>query len=328
MKYFQDVTIQPKILKRFAQSIIYNRLAHAYLFYGPEGCGKEAIAIEIAKALNCNDNKSRPCNSCSSCNKINQLKHPDIKFIFPISVSWSIEDINERKNLKASNPYSRIDLSGNAVISIDRVRELKNESKYAPYEAIKKVFIISDADKLTRESANSLLKLLEEPPENLLIIIITTTRDSILETIRSRCHMVYFPHLSYSEALSIVTKYRSDTEEVKRAVHIAQGNLKVIFQILENNIDEKGKLFYEYLKAIAIDNPFTLMETVDKLTKKRDKNFLMDILNLLILWFEDVMHLKTFGIESEVINLDYKHSGPTAIALPAGTLLMVGGLRT
>jgi DNA polymerase-3 subunit delta' len=221
-------------------------------------------------------------------------------------VSWSIEDIKERKNLKATNPYLKVDLTGNTVISIDRVRELKNESKYAPYEGTKKVYILSDADKLTRESANSLLKLLEEPPENLLIIIITTSVKSILETIRSRCHMVYFPGLSYSEALAIVTKYRPNTEEVQRAVHIAQGNLKAIFQMLENNIEEKNKLFYEYLKAIAIGNPLTLMEIVDKLTKKRDKNFLMDILNLLMLWFEDVIHLQNFGIESEVINIDFK----------------------
>ena len=306
MKYFQDVNIQQRILERLTQSIINERLAHAYLFYGQEGCGKEALAFEIAKAVNCNNNNLRPCNSCDSCNKILQLKHPDVKFIFPISNNWSIDDIKERINLKASNPYSKIDLSGHTIISIDRIRELKNESKYATYEAVKKVYIISDADKLTRESANSFLKLLEEPPANLLIILITTSVNSILETIRSRCHLIYFPPLSYSEALSIVTKYRPDTDEVQRAVHMAQGNLKAIFQMLENNIEQKSQLIYEYMKAIAGGNPLSIMEIVDMLTKRRDKNFLMDILNLLTLWFQDVMHLVALGIDTEIINVDFK----------------------
>jgi DNA polymerase-3 subunit delta' len=208
LEYFSSTKIQPQVLERLRQSIINNRLAHAFLFYGPEGCGKEAIAIELAKALNCQDDKSRPCNQCTSCHKINHLNHPDIKFVFPISNSWSMEEMKERQRKKAENLYSKIDLSGHTLISIEKVRDLKNESKYAPYEAIKKVFILSDADKMTRESANSFLKLLEEPPDNLLLILITSSLKGILDTIRSRCQRIYFPQLSFEEALYVVEKYR------------------------------------------------------------------------------------------------------------------------
>jgi DNA polymerase-3 subunit delta' len=306
VEYFKHITIQSKAIERIEQSMTNDRLAHAYLFYGQEGCGKEAIALEVAKALNCHDDKSRPCNSCPSCKKISQFNHPDVKFIFPTSSSWSLNDLKEKLNLKAKNPYSKMDLSGHVITSIERIRELKNESKYAPYEADRKVYIISDADKMTRESSNAFLKLLEEPPENLFIILTTSFINSILETIRSRCHLIYFPSLTYEEALSVVKSYQNVDGETQKIIHIAQGNLKAIFQLLQQDIEEKRKMVYEYLRAVASDNALNLMEIVDTITKQRDKNFLMDILNLLILWFKDALQLVYLGMDTEIINIDFK----------------------
>jgi DNA polymerase-3 subunit delta' len=306
VKYFEHITIQSKAIKKIKQSLTNYRLAHAYLFYGQEGCGKDAIALEVAKALNCHNNDSRPCNSCSSCKKISQFNHPDIKYIFPTSSSWSLNEIKDKLNLKAVNPYSKIDMSGHAIISIERIRELKNESKYAPYEADRKVYIISDADKMTRESSNSFLKLLEEPPENLFIILTTSFINSVLETIRSRCHMIYFPTLTYESALSVVKKYQNVDDETQKIIHIAQGNLKAIFQLLQQDVEEKRQMVYEYLRAVASGNVLNLIEIVDTITKQRDKNFLMDILNLLILWFKDALQLVYLGMDTEIINIDFK----------------------
>ena len=96
MDYFKDLTIQKAIRDRFSKSLIAGRLAHAYLFYGPEGGGKEAIALELAKALNCENDKFRPCNGCPSCKKISQLKHPDVKSIIPEAKSWKPEAIQRK----------------------------------------------------------------------------------------------------------------------------------------------------------------------------------------------------------------------------------------
>ena len=83
MEFFKEIGIQSSVIERFSNGLKTGRLAHAYLFYGPEGGGKEAIAFEIAKALNCENEVTKPCNECPPCIKINQLKHPDIKFIIP-----------------------------------------------------------------------------------------------------------------------------------------------------------------------------------------------------------------------------------------------------
>jgi DNA polymerase-3 subunit delta' len=304
--YFKEVTIQASVKDRFAKSIANNRLAHAYLFYGPEGVGKEATALEIAKALNCRDDKNRPCNNCPSCFKINQFKHPDVKFVIPEAKNWKPEDLQKKYKLKTENPYSRVDLSGSTSVSIDKIRELKNEAKFTPYEAKKKVYIVTEAEKMTRESANSFLKLLEEPPDTLLIIMINSSLNTILDTIKSRCQVVYFPPLSTEEVLTIVSKYREISDHDRKVVQIAQGNLKYIFEIIDQGIDEKRQMVYNFLRATAAGSAIKLQEVGDSIAQRRDKNFLLDVLNLLILWFKDVISIVSSRQKSQIINIDFE----------------------
>ena len=306
VEYFKDLTIQSLVRERFSKNLKNGRLAHAYIFYGPEGAGKEAMALEIAKALNCEHESIKPCNECPPCTKINQLKHPDVKFIFPEAKSWNPQDIQNKYHQKADNPYSRIEYSGTTSISIEKIRDLKNEAKYTPYEALKRVFIITEAEKMTREGANSFLKLLEEPPDNLIIILINCTLSTILDTIKSRCQIVYFPSLSIDEALSVVKNYRDISDEDHKLVRISQANLKTLFDILDQEIDEKRKLVYEFLKAAASGNSFKIQEAIDMITQRRDKNFLLEVLNLLILWFQDTIHLISTQDKSGLVNVDYE----------------------
>lgn len=306
MAYFKDLTIQSVVKDRFSKNLANGRIAHAYLFYGPEGAGKEAFALEIAKALNCQNESVKPCNECPSCTKINQLKHPDIKLIIPEAKSWSTQDIQKKYQLKSENPYSRIDYSGTTSITIEKIRELKNEAKYTPYEARKKVFILTESEKMTREGANSFLKLLEEPPDNLIIILINSSLSTILDTIKSRCQIVYFPPLSNDEAISVLKKFRDISEDDHKIVRISQGNLKNIFEILDQDIDEKRTLVYQFLKASASGSAMKIQEVVDAIAQRRDKNFLMEVLNLLILWFKDTIHLVATEDHTNIVNVDFE----------------------
>ncbi|MCK4754082.1 MAG: DNA polymerase III subunit delta' [Calditrichia bacterium] len=306
MDFFKELTIQTAVKDRFCKSMTTGRLAHAYLFYGPEGGGKEAFALEIAKALNCQNEAKRPCNECPSCTKISQLKHPDVKFIIPEAKKWNSQDIQKKYQLKAENPYSRIEYTGTTSISIEKIRDLKNEAKYTPYEGQKKVFILTEAEKITREGANSFLKLLEEPPENLIIILINSSLSTILDTIKSRCQIVYFPTLSFEEALLVVNKYRDISDDERKLVRISQGNLKNIFEILDQEIDDKRKIVYDFLKASASGSAIKILEVVDLIAQRRDKNFLLDILNLLILWFKDTIHIISVDDRAEIINVDFE----------------------
>ena len=306
MEYFKDHIAQPAVIERLTKSFLNNRIAHAYLFYGLEGGGKESFALEFAKALNCEDDNARPCNVCSSCLKIGQLNHPDIKFIFPESKNWTSKDIQKKYQLKADNPYLRIEAIGPTSISIDRIRELKNEAKFTPYEANRKVFIITDVEKMRRESANSFLKLLEEPPDNLLIILIASSLNTILDTIKSRCQIVYFPAFTVESALQILGQYRSVSEKDREVVQIAQGNLKEIFDLIDQENEDKRKIVYDFLKAAARGSSYELHKTIDSISQRKDKNFLLDILNLLILWFKDTIRLISSPEKLQVINIDYE----------------------
>jgi DNA polymerase-3 subunit delta' len=280
------------------------RLAHAYIFYGQEGAGKEAFALELAKALNCESNESRPCQTCPSCQKISRMQHPDVRYIFAMSKQMTSDEISAILKLKASNPYIGLPISGHKNISIDQIRELKNEAKYAPYEAQKRIFIIYGADYFSREAANSFLKLLEEPPQDLIIILIADDFQNLLDTIRSRCQPVYFPAFEDAEVTAIARQYSDHQEDIVPQIRIARNNVKKVFEMLGSDYDEKRQLVYSFIKSAAADQALNVSQQVELMTQKRDKNYVLELLDLLILWMRDAVHFQTLNDRQDFVNID------------------------
>ncbi len=308
MDLFGQSFVQNRIKTIFSQSISSDRLAHAYIFYGSEGSGKEAFAFELAKALNCSSSEQRPCGLCPSCIKISHLSHPDVKFIFAVSKQISSDEISQFLKIKTANPYSALPITGHKNIPIDTIRELKNEAKYAPYEAGKRFFIISGAEYFSREAANSFLKLLEEPPDDLMIILITDDYHALLDTIRSRCQPVHFPQFNDEEIGQIIQRYSPTEKDIAPLIRIARNNVKKIFELLDSDYDEKRQLIYGFIKSVAADNILPISQTIDQMTQKRDKNYVVELLDLLILWLRDALHYLILKDRQELINLDYAES--------------------
>lgn len=306
MTYFNESIIQPRVKDFFVHSLESERLAHAYIFYGAEGRGKEAFALEMAKALNCTSDGNKPCNTCPSCTKINHLSHPDIKFIFPLSKQTPPERQTEIRKEKAQNPYLPIEVSGHKSISIEEIRTLKNEAKYASFETGKRVFIIYGAEYFSREAANSFLKLLEEPPENLYIFLITDDIGSLLDTIRSRCQPIYFPEFQDEEITKILEKYKIDLTDIQKRIRMSQHNIKKIFHSVYSDNNTLQQQVYEFLRAVAAGNFFSVSVIIDQLGQKRDKNTVMEFLNLIILWFRDSMHFLILGKSADFVNIDFE----------------------
>ncbi len=308
MEYFPAAVIQDRIKDFFVHSIEHERLAHAFIFYGEEGRGKEAFALELAKALNCEAEDRRPCNQCASCTKINHLNHPDVKVLFPVTSRTKATELKELFRAKAENPYSPTDVVGHKNIAIEKIRELKREATYAPFEARKRFFIIAGAEYMAREASNSFLKLLEEPPENLIIILITRDYHNLLDTIRSRCQSVYFPEFSGQQMKEIINRYQTVDQDLDVLIRISRFNLKKVYRLLHSAYQQQREVVYEFLKALASGNMFLTAQIIDRITQKRDKNYILEILDLLVLWLQDALHVQILGTKAQLLNLDFEEA--------------------
>lgn len=305
MKYFTQTVVQERVKDFFIHAIENNRLAHAYIFYSPYGAGKEAFAFELAKALNCTSESERPCGECSSCKKIAALSHPDIKYIFPLKKETKTDVIIDLVKQKAQNPYAALPLIGHVNIPIEMMRSLKEEAKYAPYEARMRFFIISGAEFLAGPAANSFLKLLEEPPKNLMIILIAEKLDTLLDTIRSRCQPLYFPNFTNDEIIKIVEKYESIDDSINAKIAVAQNDIEKVFDLLYSDTATELELVYNYLRALVLGDFLKVSKIVDEMVSRRDKRHALEILNHILLWFKDAFHYRLTGERAAIVNPDY-----------------------
>ncbi|GAB4337168.1 MAG: AAA family ATPase [Calditrichia bacterium] len=294
---FSTVVGHAPIQNRILTAIKSNRLPHAYLFYGNEGTGKDAMAIEVAKLINCDQGPLHVCGNCTNCKKIANLQHPDIRFIFPIPSSSNVklEEIGAAIQQKAENPYRRYHFpKKNVFIGIDTIRDLKNEAKFKLYEGRKKVFIISEADEMRPEAANALLKMLEEPPDNVMLILTTSKIHRLLPTIRSRCQLVHFPKLPGDFALKVLQRYlQPPPENLPKILRLAQDNIKLAFDFVEQDVLEMRNDAVDFLrKLVLIEKSRDLQEHINKITDSKDRKAMGLILYFILTWFRDAIQLK------------------------------------
>jgi len=160
---------QEQIINYLRDAIGHGTMAHAYLLVGPAHIGKMTLALELASALNC-EQACPPCRLCRVCQRIEQGKHPDVIVI----------DKNSGREAKDRKKATEI--------GIDTIREvLQRGASLPPYEGRYKIFIIDNADLMSNEAANCLLKTLEEPPQHIVILLLTSEEKALLQTIVSRC---------------------------------------------------------------------------------------------------------------------------------------------
>ncbi|HUJ11560.1 MAG TPA: DNA polymerase III subunit [Verrucomicrobiae bacterium] len=181
---FSDVSQQPTVGEQLRRSLERGRLAHAYLFTGPRGSGKEAMARTLTKALNCLQRDQDCCPEdgplCDSCRRINDNAHPDVYWIRPESKSRRIQVDQMREFMKAVNLRSS---SGGV-----------------------KVGIIVDAECMNEEASNAFLKTLEEPPAQTIIVLLSSTPQRLPPTILSRCLRIPFGQVAETEASTDAAK--------------------------------------------------------------------------------------------------------------------------
>ncbi|MCI8482148.1 MAG: DNA polymerase III subunit delta' [Clostridia bacterium] len=160
---FESLIGNEQVKNLLSNIIEGNKTTHSYLFLGPSGIGKTLFAKEFGKMILCSS-QHKPCNNCKSCLQFEENNQPDFSLIEP-------ED---------------------DVIKIDTIRKMQAHLLEKPIISSKKVYLIKDADKMTKEAGNCLLKTLEEPPTFVVIILIASNESALLNTLRSRCMKIQF----------------------------------------------------------------------------------------------------------------------------------------
>lgn len=295
-----------------------NRLAHAYVFSGPEGVGKDAVAIELAKVLNCEHGTITSCESCPSCAKFGSLQHPNLHLIFALPVGkgetagdsptekLSGEDLaslREQVVLKAKNPYHKIVLSKASTIKVNSIRGIRTSSALTSYGSGKKVFVVMDAEQLNDEASNALLKTVEEPHENTLLILTTAHPDLLLPTIVSRCQQIRFDYLRDVEIQQALQQRENlDAEKASLFARIANGSYSRALELMSSTLLEQRKASVDYLRSALRRSRVELFQTIDQIVSGSERAEIEEFLNILQSWLRDAAALQEGS--DKVINVD------------------------
>ncbi|HBM79420.1 MAG: DNA polymerase III subunit delta' [Clostridiales bacterium] len=273
---FEDIVGQNNIIKYLKNTIANKRVFHAYLFCGPDGIGKSIVASVFARTLNCANKGLNPCGTCPSCIKARDGNHPDITDLRPASKSISVNDI----------------------------RELQINMQKKPYEDGVKVYIIHEAEKMTEQAQNALLKILEEPPEHVIIILLTFNQYLLLNTIRSRCQILKFSRAP-EKAIEDYLIFRKQVPE--REARFASAFSGGIFQkAVEFIADDKLKADRNDVIKLSLNiykkDKIDVLSYVDYFTENKDN--IMSILDIMVSLFRDILIYKESGSKRYIINLD------------------------
>ncbi len=323
-------SLQKRVLQKAVAS---DRLAHAYLFSGPEGTGKESVAFELAKVLNCEYRSAAKeggsCGSCRSCREIDAFMHQDIEYVFPVesvlfdtvdpskTESKRISDAKERYHelieQKKLNPYCTPAMDRAMGILTEQVITLQQKASFMPAGKGKKVFILSQPEKLLASAANKLLKLLEEPPAHVLFILVSSRPEKVLPTIRSRCQVLSFSRITSSDLDKWLRESHPELQDDMRQfiINFSRGNLRVAVDLVNSMADGDTSAFegliirdraIEFLRRVL--SPGKLAEAItmmEDLSKNLGKQELVALLGSLLLFFQDIRH-KTIDPDWQSLN--------------------------
>ncbi len=268
MPNFEEIIGHKQMIEHLKNAIQLDKVSHAYIFEGEKGCGRKTVAEAFAAALQCEHQKegTDACGTCKSCRQAASKNHPDI-----------IHIVHEKPNS----------------IGVEEIRQqVVNDIQIKPYNGKYKIYIISEAEKMTAQAQNALLKTIEEPPAYGIIILLTDNASSLLPTILSRCVV-----LSMKPAAdNLVRKYLMEHVHIPDyqadlCVAFAQGNVgKAIRLATSENFNEIKATALHLLKNAKDMEMNEMIASVKAVSEF--KIDISDYLDLLAVWYRDVLYFK------------------------------------
>jgi len=308
---FDQIAGNQRVKELLRRTLESRRVPGALLFSGEEGIGKKLFALEIAKALNCRSPLGvEACDVCSSCARISKLNYPQS------------DDSDDWKDIIWTDHTDvGMVVAPKRVLLVNQMRQIEREANYRPFEGKARIFLIEDADKFNDQSANALLKVLEEPPPTSHLILITSRPAMLLPTVRSRCQMIRFSPLTVNE----IEQYLLQTKTASRAqarlrARLAHGS---IGRALESDIESFKRQrdgMFKVIEALASDDRALLLLSSEELNsggQKDDYESSLDILETLI---RDTLMLSLGVQDHQIVNDDLRSQlAKVAESINAGT---------
>lgn len=262
---FDEIVGHDHIKEHLKRAVTENKPFHAYIFLGDQGVGKETIATTFAAALQCRAEGEHPCKTCPSCHQIETHNNPDVIMVKRERSSIGVEEISE---------------------------QLCNTMDIKPFQSPYKIYIVPEAEKMTEPAQNKLLKTIEEPPEYGIVILMTDNLSALLTTIQSRCLTLEFRPLAMATVEDFLkTQLQVPDYLAKASATFAQGNLGKAMRYAKSEefLERKDKI-------LSLLRNVEKMELTEMMTVIKDlgtqKEELRDYIDLMILWYRDVLLFK------------------------------------
>ena len=268
---FNDVLSQTRAAEHLQQAMRADRVAHAYVFRGPDGVGKAKMALTFAAALLCSEVPADSCGHCRDCMRVAGGNHPDVDLI--------------------EHP------TGKRYINIEQIRRLSDAAHRTNVESNWHVFIIRDAERMQMEAQNALLKTLEEPLPGRVLILVASRPDRLLPTILSRCHHLRFQPLEHAHMMQVLEGAETGLErtEIERVVACAGGSAGRAMLLLRTDALALCDDLLPRVEALRTTQAFALAEEIQEAASGKDEKLegrrehVRLILDLLTAYYRDVV---------------------------------------
>ncbi|NTW06001.1 MAG: DNA polymerase III subunit delta' [Peptococcaceae bacterium] len=275
MILFKDIIGQGETIRTLRGAIEAQRVAHAHIFSGPKGVGKMTTALAFARALLClSPIEFDGCGKCNNCQRVELGSHPELMIIKPKGTS----------------------------VKLLQIRDMSSGLQFGPKEGTWAVRIIDDADTMTPEAANSLLRILEEPLPGVVFILLTSRPQAVLPTVLSRCQQQHFQSLSRQQLIKLLEASNNYLpKDILKVSFLAGGSPGVAQALLEKDllIRDQAISLTGSLAVASINEVLFLAEEYSS-----TKEGLLLISDMMILWFRDILLYNETGNASLLVNND------------------------
>ena len=265
-----------RVKETLRRAVHGDTVAHAYLFAGPDGVGKELVARTFAAALLCERGGDGPCGTCTPCSRVERGIHPDFMVI-------------EREG---------------QFIKIDRIREVSRVARYAPIEGRCRVVLLREAETLHEAAANALLKTLEEPSSRTVFVLVSSRPHMLLQTILSRCQRLAFQALGRDDIARILEETCDlPASQADAAAGMADGSAAAARALIDASILDRRAEWLEKLRAVPGAPPDRVIPLAEEMAQ--DKENLRVLLDLTRLWYRDLLLKKVGAPDERLTNRDH-----------------------